>query len=385
MKMEGWSGPACARPTPSPQDCDQQRHELPLRAAGVLELVHEHVVVARLEAVPALRELLHLPQQVERAQQHVGEVEHGVGVERPPVLGLGDAEHPPDSARHEHVEIALVAQERLLHSWRVIDDEVAVRAPVRLGRELGLRVHQPGPRLAFLRQEVLAQPCERGLHGGRVDRGARFDGAADLSQRSGEEEERRLGRAGLQEPIEAAPHPVRTRPRTAAVAARLAAAVSRSRGASRQVVGQHARRHDAAVQQRREAGARAPLAELREHERHILVVAREAAADAKSAVERLVHQPRHLGLICHREAGIEIGLERELAQQRQAERVDRADGDVGRAVAQVAPSRAAGISPRAAAARSVDTMRSRISAAALRVNVIARMLDGSTPARSRLT
>src|SRR5581483_420219 len=42
------------------------------------------------------------------------------------------------------------------------------------------------------------------------------------------------------------------------------------------------------------------------------------------------------------------------------------------------------ISPRAAASRSVAMMRSRISVAALRVNVIARMFAGSTPALSRL-
>ncbi|MNC88851.1 hypothetical protein D3C83_47170 [compost metagenome] len=47
--------------------------------------------------------------------------------------------------------------------------------------------------------------------------------------------------------------------------------------------------------------------------------------------------------------------------------------------------RAGAISPRAAAARSEATIRSRISAAALRVNVIASTLIGSTPARSRLT
>jgi len=46
--------------------------------------------------------------------------------------------------------------------------------------------------------------------------------------------------------------------------------------------------------------------------------------------------------------------------------------------------RAGAISPRAAASRSVAMIRSRISAAALRVKVIARMFDGSTPARSRL-
>ena len=41
-------------------------------------------------------------------------------------------------------------------------------------------------------------------------------------------------------------------------------------------------------------------------------------------------------------------------------------------------------SPRAAVARNVEMIRSRISVAALRVKVIARMFDGSTPARSRL-
>ena len=47
--------------------------------------------------------------------------------------------------------------------------------------------------------------------------------------------------------------------------------------------------------------------------------------------------------------------------------------------------RAAGSSPRAAADRSEAMTRSRISDAALRVKVIARTLEGSTPARSRLT
>jgi hypothetical protein len=47
--------------------------------------------------------------------------------------------------------------------------------------------------------------------------------------------------------------------------------------------------------------------------------------------------------------------------------------------------RDAAISPLAAAVVRLAMMRSRISAAALRVNVIARMFAGSTPARRRLT
>jgi hypothetical protein len=42
-------------------------------------------------------------------------------------------------------------------------------------------------------------------------------------------------------------------------------------------------------------------------------------------------------------------------------------------------------SPRAPAVRSVVRIRSRISAAAFRVKVSARISDGSTPSRSRLT
>src|SRR5688572_8155812 len=45
---------------------DEERHELPLGTAGVLELVDQHMVVPRLETEAALRELVHLPQQLDR-------------------------------------------------------------------------------------------------------------------------------------------------------------------------------------------------------------------------------------------------------------------------------------------------------------------------------
>ena len=60
----------------------QLRDELPLRAAGVLELVHEHVAIARLEAEPALRELVHVLEQLHRALEHAGEIEQGARLER---------------------------------------------------------------------------------------------------------------------------------------------------------------------------------------------------------------------------------------------------------------------------------------------------------------
>ena len=85
--------------------------------------------------------------------------------------------------------------------------------------------------------------------------------------------------------------------------------------------------------------AQPPLAQLREHQRHVVVVAREAAADPQRLVERLADQPRHLGVVGEVEAGIDVGFERKLAQQRQAERVDGRDGDVAEALLQIAPAR----------------------------------------------
>ena len=84
----------------------QERHELPLRPARVLELVHQHVVVAGLEAITALRELVHLAQQIQRALQDVREIEHRALVERAPVLRQRDREHPPDAPRHDGVQVA---------------------------------------------------------------------------------------------------------------------------------------------------------------------------------------------------------------------------------------------------------------------------------------
>ena len=92
-----------------------------------------------------------------------------------------------------------------------------------------------------------------------------------------------------------------------------------------------------AVDHVREAVAQPLLAQLGKQQPHVVVGPRQTAADVERAIQRLLHQARHLRLVRHLEAGIEIRLERKLAKQRQAERVDRADGDVARALAHVAP------------------------------------------------
>ena len=62
------------------------RDQLPLRAAGVLELVDEHVAMARFEPQAALGELVHVLEQLHRALEHAGKIEQRVRLERVLVL-----------------------------------------------------------------------------------------------------------------------------------------------------------------------------------------------------------------------------------------------------------------------------------------------------------
>ena len=209
---------------------------------------------------------------------------------------------------------------------------------VRGGAEHGLpgAAHERLARRAVLRQEI-ARARGRRPRGRPPRRECRPAGTAACSDFA-QQPERRNGGAGGEEGVETAAH------RREHVAQRGGAAFGHGRHrpvgrALREIAPQDRGRHQAPVEQRRQARLRAAIAQLREHERHVLVLARHRAAGAQRAVERLVDEPRHLGLVGHREARIEVGLERELAQQRQAEGVDRAHGDVAGAIAQLAPAR----------------------------------------------
>ena len=140
-----------------------------------------------------------------------------------------------------------------------------------------------------------------------------------------------------------------------------------------------------AIEQRASPSRVRDDAELREHQRDVRLVAapgRRRSRSVDRATRRRAAAPRSRRPSRSRDR---VGLERELAQQRQAERVDGADGDVAEPIAQIAASAPGRARICSAAPRSSRMMRSRISAAALRVNVIARMLAGSTPALSRFT
>ena len=84
---------------------DQQRYQLPLAAARILELVDQDVVVARLEAVARLGELVHLPQEIDRPLQHVGEVEQGARTQRALVLRHDHAEQHAHGAGEHDVDV----------------------------------------------------------------------------------------------------------------------------------------------------------------------------------------------------------------------------------------------------------------------------------------
>ena len=105
-----------------------------------------------------------------------------------------------------------------------------------------------------------------------------------------------------------------------------------------QVAVQNARRDEPSVEQRAEPSAQTPLAKLRKHEGDVVVLARVRPRDSKRAIERLLHETRHLGLVGQSEARIDVRFQWKLAQQRQAEGVDRRDGDVAQSLPQIAPS-----------------------------------------------
>ena len=63
------------QPEPFSPRLNQERHQLPLGTARILEFVDEHVVIPRFEAEAALRKFIHLPEQRQRALEHVGEVQ----------------------------------------------------------------------------------------------------------------------------------------------------------------------------------------------------------------------------------------------------------------------------------------------------------------------
>ena len=85
MKIEGASASEAA-PTPSPQLSNELRHQRPLCAAGILKFVDQHMAILRFEPKAALRELVHVFEQLDRPFEHTGKIEQRMRIERSLIL-----------------------------------------------------------------------------------------------------------------------------------------------------------------------------------------------------------------------------------------------------------------------------------------------------------
>ena len=209
-----------------------------------------------------------------------------------------------------------------------------------------------------LRTRTAVRVCRRTARGCRPRASRTADGATGPSSRND---------------VEAVAHAARTRRAAAPPPLRTRVAAVRSRGPlcrnRRSACGATSRRSSSAAM----PAAQPPLAELREHQRHVIVVARDAAADAQRLIERLADQPRHLGVVGEVEAR---DRRRPRAETRAAATGRRRRSSRSRC-RRAAPSARASAPRRTRDSRlasfSRSMIRCRISAAALRVNVIARM------------
>ena len=306
-------------------------HQPPLRAAGVLELVHQDVLVARLQPVAAARELLHLRQQPQRALEQVGKVERALLVERAPVLVLRHREQPPDAAGQHQVDVGAELLPRGLHVRPQAKDAGLVAVEVGCRPELRPGVGQALARLSRLGEHVIGQTVESAPHARRRERLA----AHQIVEVAHEQREaRRVGPAG-HERRHAAGHRVERGAQGGheAIARFVHVHLPPAQEAVERVPGHHA-----PIEQGRQALAQPALAQFGEHQTHVGIVQREAAADAQRAIERPLHQARRLGFVGQVEARVDAGLEGELVEQCQAEGVDGEDADVGQRLAHGAPA-----------------------------------------------
>ena len=140
---------------------DQLADQAPLRAAGVLEFVHQHVLVSRLEPIAAARELFHLPEQLERALEQIREIEHTMLVERAAVFVLGNREQPANAAGEDQVDVAAERIDRRLDVRPEAKDNLLVPVVLRRRLEHRLGVDRALAWLPLLREYQFGESIER--------------------------------------------------------------------------------------------------------------------------------------------------------------------------------------------------------------------------------
>ena len=321
---------------------DQAPHQLPLRLARVLELVDEQVVVAGLEQVAALRELVHLLEQFERAPERVRKIDDGVRRERAAVLLEREREEARDAAREHDVQVAPEAREVVGEARGQPHRAFTVPAPGVRAVAVGRGVAPLRARLPLLGEEVVLQLLDERTDATQAQRvralGVRRRVEQELADLGGQEREPGMvARTVVQEPRQSA---LDQSQRFAEAVHDPAAHVGRREvgRALHEEPAEDVARDQASLEQHGETLPEASFTELREHQRHRRVGACDPAARAERGIERLVHEAQHLGLVGHAEARVEVRLQRKLPEQREAERVDRADRDVAEPVVDLAPA-----------------------------------------------
>ena len=303
--------------------------ELPLGAARVLELVDEHVAVPGFEAVPALRELVHLLQQPDCPLEHAGKIDERVAVERALVLPQRNREDTPQSAGHDDVQVATERPDGLRDPRRERLRGLTMPPPGVFSVAIGSReagTHEVlAARLTVLLEEVGAQPidqpAQRRLSG--AARQVAVSARAQADDVAGKHRKLRMADGTVvQEEWDAG---TGVGKKAAQPVGGAATGDGRSEIARSvlQISPQRLRGHKTSIEERRDAAPYPPFAKLREQQRHIVIFARHRPADAQRLVERFADEPRHLGFVREVEPGIHVGLERKLTQERQAKRVDR--------------------------------------------------------------
>ena len=306
------------------------------------------MLVARLEFVAALGELLHLPEQADGPREHLGEIKNGVRVEGAAVLCERDLEEAPEAARENDIQVAPEPAHRLLDGRRHGFDGVAVPPPGRLGHAvllLELRLAEPLglARLAVLREEVRTDSVDEDAKGrlhfltcvvGQAWRGGR----TQQSEVGGQHRKLGMPDRTFGEQLADAP---------GCVSENIGEAFGRPAAGNlqREIARPEIEKppedvgcDEPAAEQRGQPFAQLALAQLHEHHGHVGVGLREMTAGAKRPVQRLADEPGNFRLVSQIETGIDVCFERELADERQAEGVNRRNRDLAEALAQPAPA-----------------------------------------------
>ena len=151
---------------------NELQHEIPLRAARILEFVDEDVTMTRFEPEPALREFVELLQQADRPLEDSGEIEQRVRFEGLLVLALGDGVNAPDAARHHDVQIAPESANGICDSRRDRCRRLSVSLPRVVGRTISGAEGRSGEilaaRIAVLFEEVRSQTVDQTAKGGLI-------------------------------------------------------------------------------------------------------------------------------------------------------------------------------------------------------------------------